>query len=87
LRERKSLEFTSLTSAVAVDKNKKLKIALSGVDPKVVIVEGLANDNKDELIKRVIKKARAIDNDMYSRKYRREMISVFLNRSFKALKI
>ncbi len=87
LRERESLEFTSLTSAIAVDKNGKLKIALSGVDPKAVVVEGTINDNKPELIKKAIKGARAIDNDMYSRKYRREMIRVFLNRSFKKLKL
>lgn len=87
LRERESLDFTSLTSAVAVDKNGKLKIALSGVDPKAVIVEGDANDDKPGLIKKAIKGARAIDNDMYSRKYRREMISVFLNRSFETLNI
>jgi len=87
LRERESLEFTSLTSAVAIDKNGKLKIALSGVDPKVVVVEGTVNDNKKELIKKAVKGARAIENDMYSRKYRREMIDVYLNRSFKTLNI
>ncbi|MBK6930982.1 MAG: hypothetical protein IPH12_08945 [Saprospirales bacterium] len=31
------------------------------------------------------RKARAVDNDMYTRNYRREMIAVFLNRSFDAL--
>jgi len=87
LRERESLDFTSLTSAVSIDKNGKLKIVLSGVDPKAVVVEGKINDNKDDLIKKAIKGARAIDNDMYSRKYRREMIHVFLNRSFKKLKL
>lgn len=85
LRERESLEFTSLTSAVAIDKNGKLKIALSGVDPKPVIVEGTVNDDKAALIKKAIKGGRAVDNDMYSRKYRREMISVYLNRSFSLL--
>lgn len=87
LRERESLEFTSLTSAVAIDKNGKLKIALSGVDPKAVIVEGTVTDDKKALIKKAIKGGRAVDNDMYSRKYRREMISVYLNRSFKKLEI
>ncbi|VAV84881.1 hypothetical protein MNBD_BACTEROID02-1985 [hydrothermal vent metagenome] len=87
LRERESLEFTSLTSAVVIDKNGKLKIALSGVDPKVVIVEATVNDKKSELIKKAVKGARAIENDMYSRKYRREMIDVYLNRSFKTLNI
>jgi len=85
LRERESLEFTSLTSAVAVDKKCKLKIALSGVDPKPVVVEGKIEDDKDTLIKKAIKASRAVDNDMYSRKYRREMISVYLKRSFEKL--
>jgi 4-hydroxybenzoyl-CoA reductase subunit beta len=87
LRERESLEFTSLTSAVAIDKDGKLKIALSGVDPKAVVVEGIVNDDKEILIKKALKGSRAIDNDMYSRKYRRDMIGVFLNRSFEKLKI
>ncbi len=87
LRERESLEFTSLTTAVAIDKNGKLKIALSGVDPKPVVVEGSVSDDKASLIKQAIKGSRAVDNDMYSRKYRREMIGVYLNRSFDNLKI
>lgn len=85
LRERESLEFTSLTSAVAIDKNGKLKIALSGVDPKPVVIEGLISDDKAALIKKATKAARAVDNDMYSRKYRREMIAVYLDRSFNML--
>lgn len=85
LRERESLEFTSLTSAVAIDKNGKLKIALSGVDPKPVVVEGTVNDDKAALTKKATKAARAVDNDMYSRKYRREMIGVYLDRSFERL--
>ena len=87
LRERESLEFTSLTSAVAIDAAGKLKIALSGVDPKAVVVEGTISDEKAGLIKKAIKGGRAVDNDMYSRKYRREMISVYLNRSFVKLGI
>lgn len=87
LRERESLEFTSLTSSVTVDNSEKLKIVLSGVDPKPVVVEGKATDDKLELIKKAVKASRAVDNDMYSRKYRREMIVVYLERSFKKLKI
>jgi 4-hydroxybenzoyl-CoA reductase subunit beta len=85
LRQRKSLEFTSLTSAVSVDKTGRLKIALAGVDPKVVVVQGTLNDDKEKMIKKAIKGARAVDNDMYSRKYRREMITVFLHQSFEEL--
>ncbi len=85
LRERESLEFTSLTTAVALDATGKLKVALAGVDPKAVVVEGTFNDNKADLIKKAVKSSRAVDNDMYSRKYRREMISVYLNKSFELL--
>ncbi len=82
LRERQSLEFTSLTSAVTLDKDGNIRIVLSGVDPKPVVVMGKNGDDHSELIKKAIKGSRAIDNDMYSRKYRREMIGVYLERSF-----
>ncbi len=87
LRQRKSLEFTSLTTAVSLNKTGRLKIALAGVDPKAVVVQGTVDSNKSELIKKAVKGARAVDNDMYSRKYRREMITVFLNQSFEELEI
>jgi 4-hydroxybenzoyl-CoA reductase subunit beta len=87
LRERESLEFTSLTSAISVDKSGKVKIALSGVDPKAVVVEASRGSDKEDLVKRAVKGARAIDNDMYSRKYRRDMIRVYLERSFTKLNI
>lgn len=87
LRERESLEFTSLTSAVASDINGKLKIVLSGVDPKPVVVVGSVKDSKNDLIRKAIRQSRAIDNDMYSRNYRREMIEVYLKRSFSAIEI
>lgn len=85
LRQRESLEFTSLTVAIAVDKTGELKIALAGVDPKPVVVMGKKGDAPEELIKKAIKGARAIDNDMYTRKYRREMIGVYLRRGLLGL--
>lgn len=84
LRQRQSLEFTSLTTAVSVDKSNQVKIALGGVDPKVVVVNGSAESDKQELIKKSIKGARAVDNDMFSRNYRRQMIKVYLENSFDA---
>lgn len=86
LRERQSLEFTSLTSAITTDADGRIKIALSGVDPKPVVVLGKQGDGPEALIKLAIKGARAIDNDMYSRKYRREMIGVYLRRGFEELR-
>lgn len=82
LRERESLEFTSLTTAVALDHAGKLKIAMAGVDPRPVVIEATHQDDQPALIKKAIKKSRAIDNDMFSRAYRREMINVYLQRSF-----
>ena len=87
LRERESLEFTSLTAGVAMDKDGKIKIALAGVDPKAVVIEGKKGDELEDLIKKAVKGGRAVDNDMYSRKYRREMIRVYLTRSFEKLGI
>ncbi|NVO01105.1 MAG: FAD binding domain-containing protein [Bacteroidetes bacterium] len=85
LRQRETLEFGSLITAVTKSKNGKIKIVLGGVDPKPIVVEGIANDDLNELIIIASKKARTVDNDMYSRKYRKEMISVYLKRSFQEL--
>lgn len=85
LRQRKSLEFTSLTTAVSVDASGKVKIALGGVDPKVVVVEGTTETDKAILIKSSVKGARAVNNDMYTRDYRRQMIKVYLEKSFEEL--
>lgn len=87
LRQRESLDFTSLTTAVSLDNSGSLKIAMSGVDPKAVVIEAKSSDNKEDLIKKAIKGARAIDNDMLGRKYRRKMIDVYLRRSFEELKL
>lgn len=87
LRERESLEFTSLTTAVVLDKEGGVKISLAGIDPKAIVVEGKKGADTEDLIKKSIKGGRAVDNDMYSRKYRREMIRVYLTRSFEKLGI
>jgi len=87
LRPREAVDFTSLTTAVTIDNSGSLKIVLGGVDPKPVVVIGSVNDDKDKLIKEVVKKSRIVDNDYYSRSYRKEMIPVFLKHSFKELSI
>lgn len=87
LRQRESMEFSSLTSVVTTNKHQRIKIVLGGVDPKPIIVEGTFSDNKQELIKQAMKKSRIVANDVFSREYRKEMIGVFLNRSFNELQI
>jgi 4-hydroxybenzoyl-CoA reductase subunit beta len=87
LRPRESVDFTSLTTAVSLSNKGQVKIALGGLDPMPIVIMGTQNDKPQDLIKKALKKSRVIDNDVYSRKYRREMISVFLNRSFGELGI
>lgn len=85
LRLRKSLDFTSLTTSVSVNSEGRLKIAASGIDPKPVVVEGTVRSDKEELIAKILSKSRAINNEMFTRKYRREMIRTFLDESFEEL--
>ena len=81
LRQRESMDFTSLTTVVTANKNGKIKIVLGGVDPRPVTVEGSPKSDREELIKQALRKSRAIDNEIFSRNYRREMIRVFISRS------
>ena len=87
LRQRESLEFTALTVAVSINKENIVRIVLAGVDPKPVLMELTKDFDKEEIIKKIIKKARAVENDMFSRAYRREMIGVYLRNAFKEINI
>jgi 4-hydroxybenzoyl-CoA reductase subunit beta len=85
LRPRQAVDFTSLTTAVSVNENGDLRIVVGGVDPKPVLVTGTVKGNIKDYIKTALSKARVVDNDYYSRKYRREMMSLFLEQSFEEL--
>ncbi len=85
LRERQSLDFTSLTSAVSVDSDNNIRVVLVGVDPGPVIVEGTSGTDSDTFVKEALKKSRSIDNEMLSRTFRREMIKVYIEDSIKKL--
>ena len=87
LRQRESIDFSSLSTAVTKNNSGKVKIVLGGVDPKPIVVESDVNSNLNELVVLATKKARTIDNDSYSRKYRKEMIAVYLERSFQELQL
>ena len=86
LRKRETIDFTSLSTAVTV-RNNKLRIVLGGVNVKPVIIDGSIHDDLTSLISQAVSNTRIVDNDTYSRSYRKEMISVFLNRSFKELNL
>ncbi|MCC6815288.1 MAG: FAD binding domain-containing protein [Saprospiraceae bacterium] len=86
LRLRSSLDFTSLTTTVSFNQNDQIRVVLGGVDPKPVLVLGDSKSSIENMIQEALKKSRAIDNEILSRKYRRTMIQVFLMRSFQKLK-
>lgn len=87
LRKRETLDFTSLTTAVTVNNSGNIRIVLGGVHAKPVVIEGLTADDMNMLISQAITGTRIVDNDTYSRKYRKEMISIFLKRSFMELNL
>jgi 4-hydroxybenzoyl-CoA reductase subunit beta len=87
LRPRQSMDFTSLTTAVSINENGRLKIALGGVSPKPVVIESNIQENPETLIREALKLSKTVDNDVYSRVYRREMIREFLSKSIKELSI
>lgn len=87
LRHRKSLEFTSLTTAVTIDKSSNLKIVIGGAAQKPLVFEFDLQSKGADLIKNVVKKIRIVDNDMYSRQYRIEILKNYLHQSFKELSI
>ena len=86
LRERGSMDFTSLTSSISIDSSGKIRVVLAGVDPAPVIVEGTVDTEPEKFIKDALKKARSIDNEMLSRTFRREMIKVYIKNSLEELK-
>lgn len=87
LSPRKSVDFTSLTTAVSVNHDGMVKIAISGVSPKPVVVTASVDTPLENLIRQALKQAKSVDNDVYSRTYRREMLKLFLNESFAELGI
>jgi len=87
LRKRETLDFTSLTTAVSVTREGDIRIVLGGVHAKPVIVDGHAGDDLHTMIAEAVSRSRMVDNDTYSRKYRKDMITVFLERSFNELQL
>ena len=87
LRKRETIDFTSFTSVVSMFNDGQIRIVLGGVHARPVIVDGKVGDDLEALIRDAVANTRIVDNDTYSRGYRKEMIPVFLERSFKELKI
>lgn len=86
LRPREAVDFTSLTTVISLTDNGDLKVVVGGVDPAPVVVDGSLNSNTEDFyVKKALAKARVVDNDYYTRKYRREMMHLFLEQSFEEL--
>ena len=84
LRERKTLEFTSLTCAISWN-DKNIRVALGGVDPKPIVLDFKKSTSIDEIITESTKKCRIVKTDLYSREYRKEMIGVFIKEGLKEI--
>lgn len=79
LRLRRSVDFTSLTVAAAVAPDGTARVCLNGVSMAPVLVEQpLSSMTLEDLIRRVRKQCKTVDNDLMPLKYRREMIDVYL---------
>jgi 4-hydroxybenzoyl-CoA reductase subunit beta len=85
LRPRNSMDFTCLTTAVSVNEQGRLKIAIGGMSPRPVVIEAASGADGESVIKEALKLCKTVDNDAYSRVYRRKMLGVFLTKSFEEL--
>lgn len=87
LRLRQSLDFTSLTVSVSIDKDAVVRISIGGMDPKPIYFESNGNSDPKALTKQLLKLCRSVDNDFFSRNYRRKMLGVFIEECFNELGI
>lgn len=85
LRQRKTLEFTSLTMAISADADSNIIIAISGVAPKPVVVKTKRGEEFDVIYKEVNKKAKIINNDFFDRQYRSTMLKTYMSDCLKEI--
>lgn len=85
LRKRESLDFGSLLCVATVNKYGRVKVVAGGVDPGPVVAEGSHTDSPEKFTKAILRMARTVDNDVFSREYRREMIGVSVESCLKEI--
>ncbi|MFQ6612465.1 MAG: FAD binding domain-containing protein [Fidelibacterota bacterium] len=86
LRLRESLDFTSLTVAGCRDKDNRIRIVVNGVSPAPVLISGAVKTlTLSEIQRQARKGCQTIENDLLPRKYRREMLALYLRQCFDAL--
>ncbi|GAB4203161.1 MAG: xanthine dehydrogenase family protein subunit M [Bacteroidia bacterium] len=88
LRQRESIDFSSMTIAASYDMEKKiLKVAVGGCDPAPVLWEFGVDEKFDfDTIRQRVKKIRIVDNDYYPREYRKAYLLQRLEEICKAVK-
>ena len=78
LRRRGSLDFSSLTMAAAVNGD-NARVCFNAVSMSPILMTiNLVNDTLADIQKLAVRSCKTVNNDMFSQKYRRQMISVFL---------
>jgi 4-hydroxybenzoyl-CoA reductase beta subunit len=86
LRLRRSIDFTSLTVAATVDRQRVARFCTNGVSMAPVLVQGsLDGLTPDGLAKRVRQACNIVDNDLLPREYRREMLGLYLSEWWKSV--
>jgi 4-hydroxybenzoyl-CoA reductase beta subunit len=79
LRQRESIDFSSLTVAGALDSTGLAHICINGISMSPVVIETqLASTNLIDLQLLTRRTCKTVDNDILPLKYRRQMIDVFL---------
>jgi len=86
LRQRESIDFSSLTMACCISDN-LIKIAIGSVDPSPLYWTYPLNNQEsfEDWLKQKIKKVRLVDNDFFSREYRKNMLEYQLIKYYKSL--
>ncbi|PKP32248.1 MAG: hypothetical protein CVT99_05765 [Bacteroidetes bacterium HGW-Bacteroidetes-16] len=85
LRQRKTLEFTSLTIASTLHINHCIKMALSGIAPNPIVVNTEKGIPFDAIYEEINRKAKIINNDFFDRQYRKTMLKTYLVESLTEL--
>lgn len=80
LRQRESIDFSSLTIAGALTASGDMRVCINGISMSpVLIVAKPADRNLAELKSQARRACKTVDNDLIPLKYRREMIDVYLD--------
>lgn len=82
LRQRASLDFSSLTVAAARNAHGDLRVCVGAVSMSPVLLEGTAS--LEELQSQARRQCKTVDNDLMPLKYRRAMLEVFLQEAWEA---